>query len=152
MAVPRALVAVLTDQLARRGVTGADVDAFVFVSPEGAMLDYSHWRRRVWQPACVAVGLGEWRRAEPASGDELGRIIGYDGLGFHDLRRVNATALVAEGVDLKTAQARLGHSDPRLTLAVYAQATTEGDRTAADRLGERLMPDLPRDGRAMRPA
>jgi len=37
-------------------------------------------------------------------------------------------------VDLKTAQTRLGHSDPRLTLAVYAQATTEGDRVAAERL------------------
>jgi hypothetical protein len=40
---------------------------------------------------------------------------------------------------VKTAQARLGHSDPRLTLAIYAQATTEGDRSAADRLGARLM-------------
>lgn len=46
------------------------------------------------------------------------------------LRRANATALVAEGVDLKTAQTRLGYSDPRLTLAVYALATTEADRAA----------------------
>ena len=29
--------------------------------------------------------------------------------------------MVADRIDLKTAQARLGHSDPRLTLAVYAQ-------------------------------
>jgi integrase len=43
--------------------------------------------------------------------------------------------MVLEGVDLKTAQTRLGHSDPRLTLAVYAQATNEGDRRAADLLG-----------------
>lgn len=47
--------------------------------------------------------------------------------------------MVAEGVDVKTAQARLGHSDPRLTLASYAQATTEGDRSAASKLGARLM-------------
>jgi integrase len=40
---------------------------------------------------------------------------------------------------VKTAQARLGHTDPRLTLAVYAQATTEADRDAADRLGERFL-------------
>jgi integrase len=64
---------------------------------------------------------------------------GLDGLNFHDLRRTNATAMVAEGVDVKTAQARLGHSDPRLTLAIYAQATTEGDRAAATKLGTRLM-------------
>jgi integrase len=47
--------------------------------------------------------------------------------------------LVLEGVDMKTAQARLGHTDPRLTLAIYAQATTEADREAADRLGERFL-------------
>jgi len=61
------------------------------------------------------------------------------GLNFHDLRRTNATVMVAEGVDVKTAQARLGHSDPRLTLAIYAQATSEGDRSAASKLGARLM-------------
>lgn len=43
---------------------------------------------------------------------------------------------------MKTAQARLGHSDPRLTLAIYAQATTEGDRSAAEKLGARLMGPL----------
>lgn len=47
--------------------------------------------------------------------------------------------MVAEGVNVKTAQARLGHSDPRLTLAIYAQATTEGDQSAAEKLGARLM-------------
>ena len=47
--------------------------------------------------------------------------------------------MVVEGVDVKTAQARLGHTDPRLTLAIYAQAATEGDRSAASKLGARLM-------------
>jgi integrase len=60
-------------------------------------------------------------------------------LGFHDLRRANATVLVSTGVDVKTAQTRLGHSDPRLTLAIYAQATTDGDRRAAQKLGDALM-------------
>jgi hypothetical protein len=46
---------------------------------------------------------------------------------------------VPEGVDVKTAQARLGHTDPRLTLAVYAQATAEADLDVADRLGERFL-------------
>lgn len=35
---------------------------------------------------------------------------------------------------------RPGHADPRLTLAVYAQATKEADRDAADRLGEHFNP------------
>jgi integrase len=60
---------------------------------------------------------------------ELGRMIEdkkrgkpkYVGLGFHDLRRTNATGLVAPGVDVKTAQGLLGHSDSRLTLDHYAR-------------------------------
>jgi Phage integrase family len=92
----------------------AVLDAHVFCMPEGGPLDYAHWRVRHWLPATTAVGL-PW-------------------LTFHDLRRANATALVTAGVDLKTAQTRLGHSDPRLTLAVYAQATTAADRDAADRV------------------
>ncbi|HSS10891.1 MAG TPA: tyrosine-type recombinase/integrase, partial [Acidimicrobiales bacterium] len=106
--------------LKARGLTGGDPTALVFAAPRGGALRYDGWRRRVWIPACCAVGL--------------------EGLVFHDLRRVNATALVAVGVDVKTAQARLGHSDPRLTLAVYAQATCDADRVAAERLGGRLMP------------
>jgi integrase len=66
-------------------------------------------------------------------------LAGLDGIGFHDLRRTNATAMVLDGVDVKTAQARLGHADPRLTLAIYAQATSEGDKSAAEKLGARLM-------------
>lgn len=73
---------------------------------------------------------------------------GLDGLNFHDLRRTDATATVAESVDIKTAQARLGHSDPRLTLAIYAQATTEGDRSAASKLGARLMGSARDEGSA----
>jgi integrase len=111
--MPAPLAAMLTDHLARRGLTGADTDALVFGS-----LRYERWRRRVWLPAVTRAGL--------------------DGLTFHDLRRANATALVLDRVDLKTAQTRLGHSDPRLTLAVYAQATTEADRNAADALGRRF--------------
>jgi hypothetical protein len=42
------------------------------------------------------------------------------------------------GVDIKAAQSRLGHADPRLTLAVYAQAVGEANRDAAARLDERF--------------
>jgi len=44
-----------------------------------------------------------------------------------------------EGVDVKTAQTRLGHADPRVTLAIYASAAAV-DREAADRIGERFFP------------
>ena len=86
---------------------------------EGGPVRYSNFRTRIWGPAT--------RRADLV------------GLGFHDLRHAAATAMVASGVDVRVAQERLGHSDPRLTLGVYAQATSEGDRAAAERLGEYFM-------------
>jgi len=46
--------------------------------------------------------------------------------------------LVIGNVDLKTAGTRLGHSDPRLTLAVYAQAITAADKGAADIVGDQF--------------
>jgi integrase len=119
LTMPRQLVELLAAHLARKGLTGSDRDTLVFTMPRGGPLTYQNWRIRVWQPACDAANL--------------------HGLGFHDLRRLNATGLMMEGVDVKTAQARLGHADPRLTLAVYAQATTEADRDAAQRLGSRFM-------------
>jgi integrase len=119
LSIPVELASLLSKHLADCGLTGAASNALLFARAGGRPLDYSNWRRRVWVPAVELAGL--------------------DGLGFHDLRRTNATAMVLDGVDVKTAQARLGHSDPRLTLAIYAQATGEGDRSAAEKLGARLM-------------
>jgi integrase len=119
--VPAPLMAMLSAELARRGITGADPDGFVFAAPEGGPLRYGTFRSRVWLPTTNACGL--------------------EGLGFHDLRRAAATAMVALGIDVRTAQARLGHSDPRTTLGLYAQATRAGDRAAADKLGAHFMAD-----------
>jgi integrase len=117
----------LAVHLTTTGLNAADGHRLVFTSPDGTPLDYSNWRRRVWLPAASFAGLS--------------------GASFHDLRRTNATQLVVAGVDVKTAQARLGHADPRLTLAVYAQAVDEADRAAAERLGERFFGPI----RAVRP-
>ena len=118
LSMPAALVRMLAAHLSAYGLAGADADSLVFTSPDGAPLDYSNWRRRIWVPAVRQAGF---RRA-----------------GFHDLRRTNATQLVVSGVDIKTAQSRLGHADPRLTLALYAQAVDDTDRDAAARLDERF--------------
>jgi integrase len=129
LSMPVALADMLAEHLAQLGATAADPDALVFPAPEGGPLRYSNWRRRVWQPACVSAGVGIVTK-DPET--KKGR---YEGAGFHDLRRANATSLVLANVDLKTAGARLGHSDPRLTLAVYAQATSDADKAAAEALG-----------------
>ena len=128
LALPDWLMSMLAAVLAEQSVTVSTPDAFVFVSPDGSRLHYSNWRRRVWLPARVAAGLPE--------------------LNFHDLKHTAGTALLEEGVNIKTAQERLGHANPRTTLAVYAQATKEADREAAERLGQRFRP---RDGPGISP-
>lgn len=121
MFMPAVIVAMLAEHLERCELTEAGGDALVFTDDEGGALRYSNWRRRIWLPAAAAAGCA--------------------GAGFHDLRRLNATTLVVEGIDVKTAQTRLGHADPRVTLSIYASAPASVDRAAADVLGDRFFGD-----------
>jgi integrase len=143
LAVPVELLEMLGDHLDAKGLARTAADALLFTSPNGSVLRYSNWARRRWYPAAVAAGVG--RMVED---DDKGRTR-YEGLGFHDLRRANATGLVAEGVDVKTAQAMLGHSESRLTLDLYAQAVTALGEAAAAAMGARFLGSSPRDRRAM---
>ena len=56
---------------------------------------------------------------------------------FHGLRVTSASLMVANGIDVKLAQQRLGHRDPSLTLKVYAMTYREAEIDAMKR-----MPDL----------
>jgi integrase len=126
MFMPQEIVDMLVDHLERAGLAVSDAYALVFTDEMGGALRYSNWRRRIWLPATEAAGCA--------------------GAGFHDLRRLNATTLVVGGIDVKTAQTRLGHADPRMTLAIYASAPESVDRTAADVIGERFFGDSPKNG------
>jgi integrase len=119
LAAPKWLMAELTAVIDRRGVDRGS-DSFLFVTTEGGSLDYTNWRMRTWVTACEKVGLA--------------------GLRFHDLRSLAATALISSGVDVKTAQTRLGHSSPQVTLGIYARMTAENDRNAANAVGEMFRP------------
>ena len=68
------------------------------------------------------------------------RAIGLDGVTFHGLRHSAATEWVASGVDARTVQHRLGHTDPGLVLRLYAHSSTDADRLAADVVGDRHWP------------
>jgi integrase len=120
LSMPAALAEMLSSHIDSTGPSSADADAWVFPSTSGGPLHYANWYHRVWAPAVTAASL--------------------EGLTFHDLRRANATGLVAAGVDVKTAQTRLGHSSSRLTLDLYAQSVAARDRDAADALGATYMP------------
>ena len=119
MFVPDALVEMLKVHLKRTGINIQDPKTLIFRDDEGGALRYSNWRRRIWLPAAKAAGC--------------------EGAGFHDLRRLNATTLVVGGVDVKTAQTRLGHADPRMTLAIYASAPATADKAAAGVLGREFL-------------
>jgi len=99
----------------------------------------------------VMSPLRSWlpRRHQALTGDDSGTH-----RSTHDLQRANATGLVAEEVDIKTAQAMLGHSNVQLTDGLYAQAVVNLGAPAAESMAARFRlagSDKPRDGRAMDP-
>lgn len=91
---------------------GIDGDELLFADAFGGPLRRSNFRGRVFAPAVDRAGL--------------------DGLTFHGLRHSAATQWVANGIDARTVQHRLGHADPRLVLRLYAHATNSADRAAAE--------------------
>lgn len=59
----------------------------------------------------------------------------FEGWRFHELRHTQATQLITHGVDLKTVQTRMGHSNVNTTLSIYTHAVPENDKRAAEVLG-----------------
>jgi integrase len=95
--------------------------------------DFRRWFRRF----NVKHGFGNWTDERTAeNGDVIPR--GYEGLHFHELRHTQATLLVANGVDIKTVQGRMGHAKVSTTLDMYAHVVAEKDRDAADLIGDIL--------------
>ena len=64
---------------------------------------------------------------------------GYQDLTFHGLRHVHATMLLQHHVDLQSVSARMGHSDPSVTLRAYADAMPARDRDAAETMDALLV-------------
>jgi len=56
---------------------------------------------------------------------------GFQGVTYHDLRHVHASILLAQHMDLASVSARMGHSDPSVTLRVYADALPPRDQDSA---------------------
>ncbi|MHB1534023.1 MAG: tyrosine-type recombinase/integrase [Acidimicrobiales bacterium] len=89
----------------------AEPSSLVFASPEGGVLRRSNFNRRVWQPACAAVGLRDFR--------------------FHDLRHTGNTLAASTGASTKELMSRMGHASPRAAL-IYQHATSERDQALAE--------------------
>ena len=52
-----------------------------------------------------------------------------DGLSPHALRRSFASWLIAEGEDVSYTMQQMGHTDPSMTLGIYARAVRTGRRS-----------------------
>ena len=104
------------EELAKIGVKQTDETPVCCSSTGGRIRidNFSHW----W---------GIWRKEH-----------GFDGLKFHELRHTQATLLLANGVDVKTVQTRLGHASASITLDWYAHAIPQNDHAAATMLGNLL--------------
>ena len=79
----------------------------VFPNTIGRPMNAGNFYRRDFQPLLERAGLAG------------------EGFTFHSLRHTFATTLAATGVHPSTAQKMLGHSDIRMTLAIYTHATDE---------------------------
>lgn len=71
LTLPAGLVDLLAAHYAAKGLSAVKPDSLVFTSHDGSPLNYANWRNRVWLPAVKRAGI--------------------KGIGFHDLRRTNAT-------------------------------------------------------------
>lgn len=78
----------------------AGLDGLVFPVHSGGAID-RQWASTVWRDATAGMGLRERS-------------------GWHDLRHFHASALIADGHSPRVVCDRLGHSDPSVTMAVYA--------------------------------
>lgn len=113
------------------------------ISPRGRSGRPPNSPRSAWSRPCSDTGgwyridnfehwWGVWRKEH-----------GFEGLKFHELRHTQATQLLANGVDVKTVQTRLGHANASITLGWYAHAIPEKDHEAADLLGNLLASNAP---------
>jgi len=107
--VPRSLADGLAQLMA-----GKTPDALVFTAPEGGVLLLRNFRRRAFNPACLAAGL--------------------DGLTPHDLRHTAASLAVAAGANVKAVQRMLGHASAAMTLDIYSGLFDDDLDGVAERL------------------
>jgi len=113
--------------------------------PDGAIVEvtymdpnnYSRWFRGF----CSDNGFGHFETVTDTferDGRTCERGKGYVGLTPHMLRHTQATLLIGSNTDVKTVQARLGHSSVTLTLNTYSHAIAANDKKAAETFGNLL--------------
>ena len=99
-------------------------DDLVFCTERGTPMNPNNVRTRVLAPAC--------KRAKTPC------------VGWHNFRYTYSTWANPTGESIKALQAQLGHTDSRLTLAVYTQPMPEAQRQLASKIARVLLPIAPK--------
>ena len=86
----------------------------IFPNEAGNPINHDNMCRRYFKPALKKAGLGKVR--------------------FHDLRHTYASLLIEQGENIKYIQTQLGHSNPTMTLNVYAHLMRPYNQESARRL------------------
>jgi integrase len=103
----------LLEEIAR-ACEGKGEGGFVFTAPAGGVLWLRNFRRRVFDPAVAAAGLGD--------------------ISPHELRHTAASLAVSAGANVKAVQRMLGHASAAMTLDVYADLFEDELDQVAERM------------------
>ena len=101
-----------------------------FTSPEGTALANTNFRRRVWGPALVAVGL--------------------EGVHIHGLRHTGNQFTADAGANPRELMARMGHDSPRAAL-IYMHSSDRRQRALADAVAKAARAELAQSKKATKP-
>jgi integrase len=136
--VVRQLVEALEYHRLRAGIL-AQPELPIFQAGNGQPLNLDNLARRIITPAiekCLKCQKPESEHKPEAHMFELDKTLAWHG--WHAFRRGLATNLHALGVDDKTIQAILRHSNVGLTMNVYVKSVSESQVNAMDSLSEKL--------------
>ena len=113
-------------------------DCYVVGKADGSHMD-PHWLSVQWTRYARGKRAKDGQGAEGGGWDRLPET-GISGapVTLHGLRHTAATQLIRGGVDPRIVAGILGHSDPSLTLRVYAEADPDAVRDGMGRAGEIL--------------
>lgn len=84
---------------------------------------------RYIRPQSIGVWWGRFSRNNNLMGNQGRR------LKFHDIRHGFATNMLSEGADVNSVASIMGHSDPSITLSLYASPDTNAIKTAMNTAG-----------------
>jgi integrase len=115
VAIPQFLLDQIAEHI-RRFRPDAAGDDLLFLGPQGGVLR-RNFKSRKLDRAIAAAGL------DPR-------------VTFHGLRHIADALMVANGEHAVTMAARMGHSNPRLSVGLYGHAPEDVDKAAAERLGQ----------------